>query len=36
MWNGQMGRVDAALEDMRRARGLEPMTLLLWRWKSHP
>jgi DNA-binding winged helix-turn-helix (wHTH) protein/Tfp pilus assembly protein PilF len=28
MWNGQLGRVDAALEDMRRARGLEPMTLL--------
>jgi tetratricopeptide (TPR) repeat protein len=28
MWNGQLGRVDAALEDMRRARGLEPMTLI--------
>jgi DNA-binding winged helix-turn-helix (wHTH) protein/Tfp pilus assembly protein PilF len=28
MWNGELGRVDAALEDMRRARGLEPMTLL--------
>jgi DNA-binding winged helix-turn-helix (wHTH) protein/Tfp pilus assembly protein PilF len=28
MWNGQLGRVDAALEDMRRARELEPMTLL--------
>jgi tetratricopeptide (TPR) repeat protein len=28
MWNGQLGRVDAALADMRRARGLEPMTLL--------
>jgi DNA-binding winged helix-turn-helix (wHTH) protein/tetratricopeptide (TPR) repeat protein len=28
MWNGQQGRVDAALEDMRRARALEPMTLL--------
>jgi DNA-binding winged helix-turn-helix (wHTH) protein/tetratricopeptide (TPR) repeat protein len=28
MFNGQLGRVDAALEDMRRARGLEPMTLL--------
>ncbi len=29
MWNGQLGRVDAALADMRRARALEPMTLLL-------
>jgi DNA-binding winged helix-turn-helix (wHTH) protein/tetratricopeptide (TPR) repeat protein len=28
MWKGQLGRVDAALEDMRRARELEPMTLL--------
>jgi tetratricopeptide (TPR) repeat protein len=28
MWNGQLGRVDAALADMRRARELEPMTLL--------
>jgi DNA-binding winged helix-turn-helix (wHTH) protein/tetratricopeptide (TPR) repeat protein len=28
MWHGQMGRVDQALADMRRARGLEPMTLL--------
>ena len=28
MWNGQLGRVEAALADMRRARGLEPMTLL--------
>jgi DNA-binding winged helix-turn-helix (wHTH) protein/Flp pilus assembly protein TadD len=28
MLNGQLGRVDAALADMRRARGLEPMTLL--------
>jgi tetratricopeptide (TPR) repeat protein len=28
MWNGELGRVDAALEDMRRARALEPMTLI--------
>jgi serine/threonine-protein kinase len=28
MLNGQLGRVDAALADMRRARELEPMTLL--------
>jgi tetratricopeptide (TPR) repeat protein len=28
MWNGQLGRVDAALADMRRARALEPMTLI--------
>ena len=28
MWNGELGRVDAALADMRRARELEPMTLL--------
>jgi DNA-binding winged helix-turn-helix (wHTH) protein/tetratricopeptide (TPR) repeat protein len=28
MWNGQLGRVDAALADMRHARELEPMTLL--------
>lgn len=29
MWNAQQGRVDAGLADMRRARALEPMTLLL-------
>jgi DNA-binding winged helix-turn-helix (wHTH) protein len=29
MWNGQQGHVDAALADMRRARQMEPMTLLL-------
>ena len=29
MWNAQQGRVDAGLADMRRARELEPMTLLL-------
>jgi tetratricopeptide (TPR) repeat protein len=29
MWNAQQGRVDAGLGDMRRARELEPMTLLL-------
>ena len=29
MWNGQQGRVEPALADMRRARELEPMTLLL-------
>jgi DNA-binding winged helix-turn-helix (wHTH) protein/tetratricopeptide (TPR) repeat protein len=28
MWKGQLGRVEAALEDMRRAREIEPMTLL--------
>jgi tetratricopeptide (TPR) repeat protein len=28
MWNGHLGRVDEALADMRRARELEPMTLL--------
>jgi len=28
VWNGHLGRVDAALADMRRARELEPMTLL--------
>jgi DNA-binding winged helix-turn-helix (wHTH) protein/Tfp pilus assembly protein PilF len=29
MWNAQQGRVEAGLADMRRARALEPMTLLL-------
>lgn len=29
MWNGQQGRVEEALADMRRARAMEPMTLLL-------
>ncbi len=29
MWNAQQGRVEAGLTDMRRARALEPMTLLL-------
>jgi DNA-binding winged helix-turn-helix (wHTH) protein/Flp pilus assembly protein TadD len=29
MWNAQQGRVEEGLADMRRARGLEPMTLLL-------
>jgi DNA-binding winged helix-turn-helix (wHTH) protein/Flp pilus assembly protein TadD len=29
MWNAQQGRVEAGLADMRRARELEPMTLLL-------
>jgi DNA-binding winged helix-turn-helix (wHTH) protein/tetratricopeptide (TPR) repeat protein len=29
LWNAQQGRVEAALSDMRRARALEPMTLLL-------
>ena len=29
MWNAQQGRVDEGLADMRRARALEPMTLLL-------
>ena len=28
MWHGQQGRVEEALADMRRARELEPMTLL--------
>jgi DNA-binding winged helix-turn-helix (wHTH) protein/Flp pilus assembly protein TadD len=28
MWNAQQGRVEAGLTDMRRARALEPMTLL--------
>ena len=29
MWNAQQGRVDQGLADMRRARSMEPMTLLL-------
>jgi DNA-binding winged helix-turn-helix (wHTH) protein/Tfp pilus assembly protein PilF len=29
MWNAQQGRVEAGLADMRRARAMEPMTLLL-------
>ena len=29
LWNAQQGRVEAGLSDMRRARALEPMTLLL-------
>jgi DNA-binding winged helix-turn-helix (wHTH) protein/Flp pilus assembly protein TadD len=29
VWNAQQGRVEAGLADMRRARALEPMTLLL-------
>jgi tetratricopeptide (TPR) repeat protein len=29
MWNAQQGRVEAGLTEMRRARALEPMTLLL-------
>jgi tetratricopeptide (TPR) repeat protein len=29
MWNAQQGRVEEGLADMRRARALEPMTLLL-------
>jgi DNA-binding winged helix-turn-helix (wHTH) protein/tetratricopeptide (TPR) repeat protein len=29
LWNAQQGHVEAALSDMRRARALEPMTLLL-------
>lgn len=29
MWNAQQGRVESGLADMRRARALEPMTLLL-------
>jgi len=29
MWNAQVGRIDMGLADMRRARALEPMTLLL-------
>jgi DNA-binding winged helix-turn-helix (wHTH) protein/tetratricopeptide (TPR) repeat protein len=28
MWKGQLGRVEAALEDMRQARAREPLTLL--------
>ncbi len=29
MWNAQQGRIEAGLADMRRARAMEPMTLLL-------
>ena len=29
LWNGQQGRAEAALSELRRARALEPMTLLL-------